>query len=165
VTSGRRRIAGLVAGATLVLGACARQSDTRDTAAERATRSVGSVIVHPPAGPPPPAAAADTNTADQARLTRLEREARALAKTEGCASVNSCRTAPVGWRGCGGPRTYLAYCAATTDTVALFRKLAELETAEKDYNAKSGMISTCEMRLPPRTALDGKRCKLETAGP
>ncbi|HEY2025455.1 MAG TPA: hypothetical protein VGG78_00515 [Gemmatimonadaceae bacterium] len=133
--------------------------------AGKPTRALGSLIVHPPAGPPPPARAADTNKADQARLTRLEQEARALAKTDGCASLGSCRTAPVGWRGCGGPRTYIAYCAAATDTVALFRKLAELDSAEQDYNAKTGIASTCEMRLPPHVALEGKRCKLEQAKP
>ena len=90
---------------------------------------------------------------------RLEQEARALAKTEGCTSTSACRTAPVGWRGCGGPRTYLLYCATTTDTVALFRKLKELEDAEKAYNAKSGMMSTCEFRMPPGTKLEGRSCR------
>jgi hypothetical protein len=157
-----RSVALLTLGATLIAVACARKQDTvKDTR----TRSVGSVIVPPPSSPPAPAIAADTNKADQAHLTQLEREARALAKTDGCASVNACRTAPVGWRGCGGPRTYLVYCAATTDTVALFRKLAELDSAEQDYNAKNGMISTCEMRLPPRARLGGKRCGLESVSP
>src|SRR3982751_1505906 len=63
---------------------------------------------------------------DRTRLARLEREARALAKTDGCSTSETCRTAPVGWRGCGGPRSYLVYCAATTDSVALYRKLDEL---------------------------------------
>src|SRR5438046_3166798 len=57
---------------------------------------------------------------DLTRLARLEREARTLAKTDGCSASESCRTAPVGWRGCGGPRTYLVYCAATTDSAALY---------------------------------------------
>lgn len=156
------RITVLACAAAFFAAACARK---QETGAEKPTRSVGSLIVPPPPGPPPPARAADTNKADQTHLTRLEREARALAKTEGCGSVGACRTAPVGWRGCGGPRTYLVYCAATTDTVALFRKLAELEAAEKEYNAKTGMISTCEMRLPPRLVTDGRRCALASAGP
>ena len=95
---------------------------------------------------------------DTARLARLEREARALARTEGCASASACRMAPVGWRGCGGPRTYIAYCAATTDSVALFRKLDELKAAETAYNEQVGMLSTCEMRLPPPVAVQGGRC-------
>jgi hypothetical protein len=95
---------------------------------------------------------------DPAGLARLEREARALAKVDGCNASESCRTAPVGWRGCGGPRTYLVYCAATTDTVALFRKLDELKEAEIAYNAKSGMMSTCEMRMPPVVTASGGRC-------
>jgi hypothetical protein len=116
----------------------------------------------------PPKRAADTTDStgayvaapvdDRTRLARLEREARALAKTDGCASSESCHTAPVGWRGCGGPRTYLVYCAATTDSAALYRKLDELKDAEMAYNAKSGMMSTCEMRLPPVVTASGGRC-------
>ena len=95
---------------------------------------------------------------DTVQLARLEREARALAKTDGCAAASACRTAPVGWRGCGGPRTYIAYCAATTDSAALFRKLDELKAAETAYNERAGMLSTCEMRLPPPVAVQGGRC-------
>ena len=122
------------------------------------TRSVGSVISRTPPDTSP-AVAPDTSAKALPKLVKLEQEARALAKTEGCASVGSCRTAPLGWRGCGGPRTYLTYCAVTTDTVALFRKLAELEQAERDYNATSGMISTCEFRMPPKVVLDGRACR------
>jgi hypothetical protein len=133
-------------------GVCAKHADKR-------TKSIGALIAPPPEAPAPPARAADTNRSDQATLTRLEHEARALAKTSGCRSVNDCRTAPVGWRGCGGPRTYLVYCAAATDTIALYRKLKELEDAEKAYNAKSGMMSTCEFRMPPGTVLHGDGCR------
>jgi hypothetical protein len=98
--------------------------------------------------------------ADTGRLARLEREAYALVHTEGC-TAGQCRTAPVGSRPCGGPRAYLVYCATTTDSAALFAKLAELARAEEAYNRRAGMVSTCEMRLPPTIAVSGGRC---TAG-
>jgi hypothetical protein len=137
-------------------GACSQQAPPADGS----TRSVGSVIARgardttTPAGP-------DTMLP---RLVRLEQEARAIAKTEGCSGVDACRTAPVGWRGCGGPRSYVTYCAATTDTVALLRKLKELEDAERAYNASSGMMSTCELRMPPAVRLDGGRCREARSG-
>ncbi|MEO7457802.1 MAG: hypothetical protein ABIY52_16185, partial [Gemmatimonadaceae bacterium] len=53
--------------------------------------------------------AADTAGA-RASVATLEADARALAKMTGCTSANQCRTAPVGSRPCGGPRSYLAYC-------------------------------------------------------
>jgi hypothetical protein len=58
----------------------------------------------------------------------------------------------------------VVYCAATTDTVALFRKLKELETAEKTYNAKSGILSTCELRMPPGTRLERRSCREGPSG-
>ena len=143
-----------LAGVSVALGACAREADRGDS-----SRSVGSVIVPPRDTARLSATVQDTNVELQERLSRLEREARALARTDGCDSVAQCRTAPVGWRSCGGPRTYLVYCAATTDTVALFRKLAELEVAEKDYNLKSGLMSTCIMREPPQVSLRGRSCR------
>jgi hypothetical protein len=96
---------------------------------------------------------------DRVRLAQLERDVNALVKTQGCATVGTCRSAPVGWRGCGGPRAYVVYCAATTDTMALFAKLEELKQAEMAYNQKSGLMSTCEMRLAPTVSLQGGRCK------
>jgi hypothetical protein len=95
---------------------------------------------------------------DTARIARLEREARALTTTSGCEAASSCRTAPVGVRGCGGPRDYLVYCPATTDTATLLRKLEELARVEAAYNEREGVVSTCEMRLPPALSVSGGRC-------
>jgi len=150
----RRAVWLLLAAAGVTLAACARHADDADS-----TRSVGSVIVPSRDTTRLPATVQDTNVAMQERLSRLEREARALAHTSGCDSLAQCRTAPLGWRSCGGPRTYLVYCAATTDTVALFRKLAELEAAEKEYNLKSGLMSSCIMRQPPQVSIRGGSCR------
>lgn len=95
---------------------------------------------------------------DSARVARLEREARALASADGCSSADQCRAAPVGDRPCGGPRTYVVYCARTTDSVALYRKLGELVEAERELNRKTGAMSTCEFRMPPGTMLVGGSC-------
>jgi len=103
------------------------------------------------------AAPARVAESDTSRIARLEREARALAHAEGCAA-GQCRTAPVGSRPCGGPRTYIVYCAAKTDSAALFAKLAELARAEDEYNRRNQLASTCELRMPPGVALSGGRC-------
>jgi len=135
----------MLAAATVV--ACAKP-----TADDRASRDA--------AGPPlqqPSLPAGDTAT--DPTLHRLEREAVALAKGDGCSSVDQCRSAPVGNRPCGGPRYYVPYCSLTTDSVALFAKLAELSKAESDYNRKSGMMSTCEMRMPSELAHVGGSCR------
>jgi hypothetical protein len=105
-----------------------------------------------------PGVSANDTAAARATLTRLETEARALAKTEGCSAADQCRMAPVGDRPCGGPRTYIAYCAATTDSVALFRKLDEVKAAEQHLNQLTGAASTCEFRMPPVPSLSGGRC-------
>ena len=100
----------------------------------------------------------DTLTS-RARIAQLEADARALVKMDGCSASGGCRTAPVGSRACGGPRTYLVYCAASTDSVALFRKLDALSAAERKYNASSGVASTCEMRMAPTVTAQGGSCR------
>ena len=99
--------------------------------------------------------------ADWAQIVALENEAKAVADTTGCASSGECRTAPVGSRGCGGPRYYLVYCSKTTDSVALYTKLAAVSDAERQYNTNYKIVSTCEFRMPPTVALSGGSCRAQ----
>jgi len=103
---------------------------------------------------------------DWAQIVSLEDQAKALVKTDGCSSAGECRTAAVGSRACGGPRYYLVYCSRTTDSAALFRKLDAVAAAEREFNAKYQIVSTCEFRSPPKVALNGGSCQMtEGASP
>ena len=94
-------------------------------------------------------------TADRATLARLENEAKALARTDGC-RAGECAAAPVGAKACGGPRYYLPYCRLTTDVPALNRKLEEIRAFERAFNERYGIVSTCEFAVPPEVApVDG----------
>jgi hypothetical protein len=101
--------------------------------------------------------------ADWEQIVALENQAKALLKADGCSSTGECRTAPVGSRACGGPRYYLVYCSRTTDSAALFRKLDAVAQAERDYNVRYKMMSTCEFRMPPTVALSGGSCQAQPA--
>lgn len=113
------------------------------------------------AGTSPPDANAGVpanQQSDWAAIEKIEAEAKTIAKTGGCAVTGDCRAAPVGSRACGGPRYYLPYCAKTTDSVALFRKLDEVAKAEQAYNKKYNLASTCEFRMPPTVNAVGGSC-------
>ena len=99
--------------------------------------------------------------ADWAQIIAIENQAKALVKTDGCSSAGECRTAPIGSKACGGPRYYLVYCSRTTDSAALFRKLAAVAAAEREYNMRYKIVSTCEFRLPPQLALSGGSCQAQ----
>lgn len=101
------------------------------------------------------------DTATDPTVRRLEREAIALARTDGCTTASQCRSAPVGSRGCGGPRFYLPYCPLTTDTAALLAKLAQVERAEQDYNRRNNIASTCEMRMPGELEVAAGACRFQ----
>ena len=135
--------------ALAAVSACA--SNTVSSDADSAGPSPGTNT-----GVNPPAASAQD--ADWAAIEKLEGEAKAIAKTGGCSDVAGCRTAPVGSRACGGPRYYIPYCATATDSAALYRKLDEVAAAERAYNTKYQMASTCEFRMPPELTLTGGAC-------
>lgn len=104
-----------------------------------------------------PGASPEQN-ADWAKIVAMEDQAKAIVHTDGCASAGDCKTAPVGSRACGGPRYYLVYCSRTTDEAALSRKLAEVAAAERAFNIKYKLASTCEFRMPPAIALVAGAC-------
>ena len=109
---------------------------------------------------PPPSGSGSVGTqqSDWSAIEQLESQAKAIAKTAGCAASSGCRAAPVGSRACGGPRYYIPYCSKTTDSVALYRKLDEVAAAEKAYNTKYRIASTCEFRMPPEIQSVGGSC-------
>jgi hypothetical protein len=137
---------------------------------------LGEVAVKPPArdtGPNPDTLApagvhgpTDVGTGpvprDTGTLRRLEARARAIAHAGGCTSAARCRVALVGSRACGGPRAYLPYCAASTDSASLYAALAELKRAEEVHDLSTGAVSTCEYRMPPAVTLRGGRCVADT---
>ncbi|HEX2723215.1 MAG TPA: hypothetical protein VHM24_09875 [Gemmatimonadaceae bacterium] len=113
------------------------------------------------ASPAPPAADAGLTPAQQTEwnaIEKLEAEAKAIANVAGCASSAECRSAPVGSRACGGPRYYISWCARTTDSASLYRKLGAIAKAEQDYNSKYQLASTCELRMPPFVESSGGSC-------
>jgi hypothetical protein len=124
----------------LLIAACARKED-------------------PPGVDEPPA---ENVVASEAHVRELEQQARALAKTDGCARAEQCAAAPMGAKPCGGPRTYLVYCKASTDEAALMRALDELKRTEEAYNRAAGLGSDCAMVMPPEVRLEGRIC---TAAP
>lgn len=115
--------------------------------------------VEPGGGAPAPRLTGNRQ-ADESSLQRLEREARDLARTEGCSAVEQCRTLPVGAKACGGPRYHLPYCPLSTDVDALERKLAQLERFERSFNERYGIVSTCDLAMPPRLELSGGACRV-----
>ncbi len=66
-----------------------------------------------------------------------------------CDSQAQCRTIAVGAKACGGPAGYRAWSVLGTDETAL-RRLAEQQAqAQREANAKAGLMSNCAMVADP----------------
>lgn len=124
----------------------------------------------PPGGPPVaptqggPIALTGNEATDRAPIARLEQEARALARPDGCADGGACRAVPLGAKACGGPRAWLPYCPASTDLPALQAKLAELEVVEQALNRRYNIASDCSYLAEPRLEAVGGSCRAAPAG-
>ena len=105
------------------------------------------------------AAEAERGAALKQRAEQLAKEARALARTEGCEDVRECAVAGFGHKACGGPREFIAYCTRTTDTKALQAKLQALEEAERAWQVEAGIKSTCGLTRKPRPRWENGVCR------
>jgi hypothetical protein len=73
-------------------------------------------------------------------------------------TLPECALAALGVRPCGGPRAYLAYSTAVTDSAALATLLGVYERLDRERNEAQGLVSTCELMMPPGLALENGRC-------
>jgi hypothetical protein len=96
---------------------------------------------------------------DRATLERMKQQTRALARTGGCAAAGDCAAQPLGVRACGGPSEYVVHCPRTTDVAALRSAAAAVEQAERAFNARYGLVSTCEVIMPPALGLVDGQCR------
>jgi hypothetical protein len=135
-----------VALALLLAGACATQPAASDGGADTPLANAST----PPVG---------TQEADRAAINRLVADAKAIARVTGCGSAEQCASVGVGVRACGGPSEYIVYCPTSTDTAALRRKVEDVARAERAFNAKYNMASTCEFRMAPGLELAGGSCR------
>jgi len=131
----------ILAGFMLVFAACNPKSVPADAAADT------------PTGAP-----VSSEESDRKAIEKLEVDARALAKVDGCGASADCRAVPIGVRGCGGPRDFIVYCARATDSLALHARIAAADSAETAYNTKYKVASTCELRMAPAVQLSGGSC-------
>jgi hypothetical protein len=134
----------IIVGSLFVLASCGPKSPPAEAPADSA--------------PAPSAGDIPAEEADYKVVEQLEAAARAIVKTDGCSTSADCRAAPIGVRGCGGPRDFIVYCSKNTDSVALYQKIAAADSAEAAYNARYKVGSTCELRMAPAVGLSGGAC-------
>lgn len=85
---------------------------------------------------------------------RLER----LTENKECEQDNQCKVIGVGARPCGGPDQYLIYSTQHTDEKMLSYTNERYQKLKKQQNEKLGLMSTCQMLLPPVSACVAKTC-------
>lgn len=82
-----------------------------------------------------------------------------------CDAAAQCRTLALGSKACGGPERYLAWSSARSDGARLGQLAAQYAAARQAEDARSGMMSTCEMVIDPGATCRQNRCVLLPRGP
>jgi hypothetical protein len=90
---------------------------------------------------------------------RLER----LTEDKTCEQDNQCKVIGVGARPCGGPDQYLLYSTLHTDEKMLSYTNDRYQKLKKQQNEKLGLMSTCQMLMPPVSACIENKCALGNA--
>jgi len=108
-----------------------------------------------------PAASAPAAGGDSASLLR---QIQSQTADLSCDSAQQCHTLAVGAKACGGPERYLAWSSKRQNGAAL-RQLAERHAAlRRAEDAKSGMMSTCQVVPDPGASCEAGRCVLRAPG-
>lgn len=82
-----------------------------------------------------------------------------------CDNSAQCRTLAVGSKPCGGPDLYLPWSTKRTDGVTLGKLASQYAAARQIENAKSDLMSTCELVTDPGATCQQQRCVLLPRGP
>ncbi|MBU0912384.1 MAG: hypothetical protein KKF22_07585 [Gammaproteobacteria bacterium] len=90
---------------------------------------------------------------------RLER----LTENKECQQDNQCKVIGVGARPCGGPDQYLFYSTLHTDEKMLSYTNDRYQKLKKQQNEKLGLMSTCQMLMPPVSACIENKCAIGNA--
>lgn len=74
-----------------------------------------------------------------------------------CATDSQCVAVVVGFKGCGGPRTY-TFTSTGNDMETIQALSINLQNLERDHWNRSRQVSTCELVLPPNLACQSGLC-------
>ncbi len=75
-----------------------------------------------------------------------------------CTATADCRTLAIGSKACGGPASWIAWSATTSDGEQLQAWAQELAQRQRQRAEAEGMVSTCSVVPDPGARCDAGRC-------
>ncbi|WP_010178873.1 DUF6970 domain-containing protein [Aquimarina agarilytica] len=90
-------------------------------------------------------------------LNKMLAELKEISESVVCENATEWDFTAVGSKACGGPNGFIAY-STKIDVKDFLAKVAKYTKAEDDFNKKWGVVSTCDVLVPPSTIVcnDGK---------
>ena len=73
--------------------------------------------------------------------------------------AGSCRMLSLGDRPCGGPAYFLPYSVTDGDSVQVATLAGRIAEIDRRANTALGLVSTCELAVPPPVELRDGRCQ------
>jgi len=86
----------------------------------------------------------DNQNDDLAALQAMFEEIQTLASSVACTDATEWTFVSYGSKACGGPQGYIAY-STQIDVANFLSLIEEYSTAEREYNIRWGIVSTCDL--------------------
>lgn len=96
------------------------------------------------------------------QMRALNTEVQALISDKSCSVDSDCASLPYGAKACGGPARYLVYSTATLSAAeqqTLTETATEYSELSRQYNVDNGVISTCDVVVPPSVGCVSGQCR------
>jgi len=93
----------------------------------------------------------DTSASQEEEMQQLEKsyvELVQLSTSQHCTDANEWNFTAIGSKACGGPTGYIAY-SSKINTALFLEKVKIYTNAQRDFNTKWGINSTCEVAPAP----------------
>ena len=97
-------------------------------------------------------------TADRARLDKMESKIDDLIGEPTCKDAKECRVMAFGAKPCGGPWSYKVFSMSSVDSTALADQVDDYNKFNKTLNNRHGWSSDCAVVMPPNVDCVEGRC-------
>ena len=103
---------------------------------------------------------AGTPAADTSDLASLRSDVRSLIGDAACTHISQCRLIAFGAKPCGGPRQFLVYSIAATDSMTIEAAVMRYNARDAEVNRLYNRTSDCALVSQPRIRVVNGRCTI-----
>lgn len=104
---------------------------------------------------------ANANESIKEKMSRLDKETKALIGAASCASSSQCKSIGFGHKPCGGFNAYRIYSNQDTKVNQLKDKISNYNALSRKQNEDNNIVSNCMMLMQPELICRNQACVIK----